>query len=75
VSVSWRPKDDNSEADWRLAFSCVGEIDRRTETRSYRGRDTDARPAICGWRRRWGRLRAEQASSGSGDGSEKSVLC
>ncbi len=36
--------------------------------------NTDARPAICGWRRRWGRLRAQQASSGSGDGSEKWVV-
>ncbi len=30
--VSWpAPKEDNFEADWRAAFSCVGEIDRRSQ--------------------------------------------
>ena len=50
MSVSWRPKEDNSEADWRLTFSCVGEIDRRTlSRRSTCTRVSNRRALLSHW--------------------------
>jgi hypothetical protein len=54
VSVSWRPKDDNSEADWRLAFSCVGEIDLG-RIPGYVGREHRRAQPSCVSSQRWGR--------------------
>jgi hypothetical protein len=43
---SHRLRDEKSLVYWQPALTCVGEIDRRTETRSYRGREHCAKQSL-----------------------------